>query len=131
MLRTKRRWLVLLVMALAGCSSGGPKRYDLSGKVTFDGKDIPAGIIWFDPDLGEKNDGPQGFVEFRNGVYDTRNKGRGPGGGKYIVRIQGYDGREARELPMGRPLFPEYRIKVDLPGEGHTRNFDVPAAKGR
>jgi len=74
---------------------------------TFDGRPIPAGIIWLDPDLAAKNDGPQGFVEFRDGVFDTRKGGRGHGGGAYVVRIQGYDGTPANEFPMGRPLFPE------------------------
>src|SRR5262249_29746998 len=128
--RAAGRWRLLALAAVLavvpGCS-GGPARHDLSGKVTFDGRPIPAGVSWFGPGPAAENGGAQGGGEFRGGDFDTRKGGRGHSGGAYVVRIQGYDGTPANEFPMGRPLFPEYRTRIELPRETTTRDFDVPA----
>jgi hypothetical protein len=96
--------------------------------VTFDGQLIPAGVIFFDPDVSRGNDGPQGFATITDGHYDTRENGKGAVGGPHRVRIQGFDGKPGAELPLGHPLFPEYTVAVDLPGQAATRDFDVPAS---
>jgi hypothetical protein len=124
--------LVLLRLLVAGCGRSGPPRYELSGTVTYAGKPLPAGVIFFDPDVRQGNDGPQGFAHVQEGRYDTRQTGKGSVGGPHRVRIQGFDGQPGPELPLGQPLFPEYQTDHDLPKENSTRDFEIPAtAKGR
>ena len=65
---------------IVGC--GGPKLYDVSGRVTYDGQLLPAGVIYFDPDVTKQNDGPQGYAVIKNGTYNTSARGgRGVVGG--------------------------------------------------
>ena len=128
------RWICLPILlasvgflAVAGCGSDdGPKRYDLSGTVTFAGKPIPAGSIVFQPDSSAGNSGPQGVAEIRDGQYDTAD-GKGLIGGPHIVRITGFDGVAENEMEVVPPLFAEYQIKSDLPKESGTMDFEVPA----
>ena len=119
--------LVLVGLSLAGCGRSGPPRYELSGTVTYGGQPLPAGVIFFDPDVRQGNDGPQGFAHIQDGRYDTRQKGKGQVGGPHRVRIFGFDGHPGPELPMGKPLFSEYQADHHLPRENSTRDFDVPA----
>lgn len=121
-----RIFLGLLVIALAGCSSKGPVVYHVSGNVTHQGKNIPAGTIYFDPDFSKGNDGTQGFARIKDGRFDTRDGGRGVMPGPHVVRIAGFDGQPKDELPLGTPLFSEYKTPVDLPAENSTQNIDVP-----
>lgn len=115
--------LVALIFAsIVGCERG--HRPEFSGSVTFGGQPIPAGRIYFNPDLAKKNDGPQGWAEIKDGAYDTRKKGLGFRGGPAVVVIQGFAGGADG---FGPPLFQEYKITVDLPSVTSISNFDVPA----
>ncbi len=118
----------LLLLCLTGCNSG-EKLYDVSGTVTFDGKPVPAGNVFFDPDPTRGGTGTQGIAEIVNGKYTTAVNGRGVRGGAYNVRILGYDGRRGNEAPFGQPLFDEYQEKKDLPAANTEVNFDVPKRK--
>jgi hypothetical protein len=124
-------WGLLAAAAIvlpAGC--GGPARYDVSGKVTYDGRPLAAGVIFFDPDVTKKNDGPQGYAIIKNGTYNTSAKnGRPVVGGPYLARIDGFDGQPGRELPLGKPLFTNFQQAVDLPHATSTRDFNIPAQK--
>jgi hypothetical protein len=115
-------------LAVVGCNNG-PKRVDVSGDVTFDGKPLPAGRIFFNPDFTKGNDGPQGYAEIKNGKYNTRTNGKGACGGATVVKIEGYQAG-AGDKPgfVGPKLFNEYETKLDLPLETCNRNFDVPAS---
>ena len=115
----------------AGCFKGGPPEYHLSGSVTFQGKPVPAGQLFFDPDYARGNDGPAGFAYIKDGRYDTRAGGKGVVGGPHTVRIHGADGKPDAELPVGRPLFREYAAKAALPRQDGTHDFDVPASARR
>lgn len=116
-----------MLLSLAGCGSG-PSLYDVSGKVMYGGKPLPAGVIYFDPDVTKNNDGPQGYAVIRNGEYNTAAAGGKPViGGPHIARIEGFDGKPGEELPVGRPLFTDFRQALDLPKAPATQNFDVPA----
>lgn len=115
--------LVLIAAALGGCGHKGEKLYRVSGVVTYSGKPIPKGLIFFDP----QGDGPQGFANIVNGKYDTAEQGRGVRGGAYDVRVNGFDGRKIDDAPFGQGLFPEYTGTKDLPQEDSTYNLDVPA----
>jgi hypothetical protein len=113
----------------AGCG-GGPKLYDVSGAVTYDGKPLPAGVIYFDPDVLKKNDGPQGYALIKDGAYSTADAGgKAVVGGPYLARIEGFDGKPGNELPLGKALFTDFQQAVDLPRAACTRDFDVPVKK--
>jgi len=112
-----------------GCS-GRPKLYDVSGRVTYDGQPLPAGVIYFDPDVMKKNDGPQGYAIIKDGAYSTAAPGgKGVVGGAYLARIEGFDGRPGQELPLGRPLFTDFQQPLDLPRAPSTQDFQVPRRK--
>jgi hypothetical protein len=101
----------------------------VSGTVTYDGKPIPKGLIFFDPDASKGTDGRQGFANIIHGKYDTAENGQGVRGGAYHVRVNGFDGIEANEAPFGQALFPEYTGAADLPKADSTYDLDVPMAE--
>ena len=118
---------VVIAWLTAGCGgSGGPARYDLSGKVSYGGKPVPAGRIVFEPDGAKGNSGPASYAEIHDGRYAAP-RGKGTVGGPHRVRIAGFDGHGAGESPEGAPLFSEYRTTAKLPTQDGTRDFDVPA----
>lgn len=121
----------LLVLSLMGCGSGLNR---MSGKVTFGGKPIPAGKIYFIPDGAKGNSGPSGYADIKDGAYDTSGEGgKGVGKGPMIVAIEGNDPAAPvtdKNIPAGenvvKSLFPRYETSVELNGEA-TKDFDVPA----
>jgi hypothetical protein len=116
-------WSVLVVVAAAGC--GGEERlYHVAGTVTFDGKPVPKGVIFFDP-VGT---GPQGFASIENGRFDTAqpNGGRGVRAGPHAVRVGGYDGKPGNEQPLGNALFPEFTATREFPPADSSYDVDVP-----
>lgn len=124
-----RRFAIGLLAAagllIAGC--GGSKLYEVSGRVTYDGRPLPAGVIYFDPDVTRQNDGPQGYALIKDGAYSTAAQGgRGVAGGPHVVRIEGFDGRPGAELPLGKPLFTDYQERRDLPRARSAQDFNVP-----
>jgi hypothetical protein len=121
--------IALVLIGVTGCGRDGPVRYDVDGTLRFDGRPIPAGLIHFDPDTSQGNDGPQGFAFIKDGRYDTRLNGKGSVGGPHIARISAFDGvNPTDDGPFGRLLFASYSTSVDLPGEDETFDFDVPAS---
>jgi len=112
---------------LAGCGSGA---YSVSGNVTFAGKPIPVGKIYFTPDAAKGNTGPAGYAEIKDGKYSTSAAGgRDVIGGPMVVRITAADGVKIdEERPNGKPLFPPYQVVADLPKSSTTKDFDVPAS---
>jgi hypothetical protein len=126
----RRRWQALATvigcLALVGCT-GQPQSVEVWGDVTFDGKPIPAGRIYFNPDFTKKNDGPQGYAVIHDGKFDTRKGGGSVCGGPTVVVIQGFDGsKDAGSATMGNALFKEFQIAVDLPRESGKWDFQVP-----
>lgn len=117
---------LLAAVATLGCGPGKDKVYNVSGMVTFNSKPIPKGQIFFDPDATKGNTGTQGFATIINGKYTTAEKGQGVRGGAHVVRILGFDGKEANEAPFGQFLFPEYVLNKDLPKADAELNVDVP-----
>ena len=121
----------IAALAVCGCGDRGPRRYHVSGAVTFAGQPVRLGRIVFDPDQSLGNAGPQGFAPIENGRFDTSHKHcKGTVGGPMIVRIDalelldGPDGASA-----GRLLFPTHEERLDLPQADSTRDFVVPAAR--
>ena len=118
--------MLLALCSFLGCQSG-PRIYHVKGTVTYKGQPLPAGVIFFDPDIMKQNDGPQGYAFVKDGVYDTADKGgQGVVGRAYQVRIQGFDGKPGEELPMGRTLFTGFKQAVEFPLQNSTHDFQVP-----
>lgn len=105
-------------LATLGCNQEGPKVYRVSGAITFDGAPVPAGIVIFDPDVKQKNAGPQGTAEIRDGRYDTHWTGRGTVGGPVLVTVGGTT-KEGRALCR-------YDFKADLPRGDSVQDVRVP-----
>jgi hypothetical protein len=105
--------------ALAGCDSGSA-RHDLSGRVSFNGKPVPAGKIYFIPDVRQQNSGPQGYADIKDGFYDTRKSGQRSVSGPVTVRIEGQDGHTA--------LFVGYEVAFELSPDSTTKDFEVPSS---
>lgn len=126
-----RHWLsgLLLTWCLfaTACGSSGNSPSHLSGKVTFNGKPVPAGRVFFLPNAAKGGAGQGGFAEIKDGTYDTRSKGAGTPGGPLIVRIDGFDGKSSPGNPIGQALFLSFEFQVDIPAGGGTKDFDVPA----
>ncbi len=118
-----------LLMLPLGCDRRGHARFDLKGKVSYDGQSVPAGYIVFTPDAG--NTGPGSQADIRGGEYAT-NPRLGTIGGPHVVRIFAFDGKSytppgsKMPLVMGHPLFPPYTVKVDLPKKATVFDFAVP-----
>ena len=126
--RTHCQWLALfaaLPFVLAGCNSER-KQYHVSGKVKFDNGAVPAGAVFFDPDISKGNDGTQGYAEIRDGSFDTSKTGRGITGGAYIVRVRGYIPASGNTPP--KMLFKEYRQSIELPTASSQQEIAVPKA---
>jgi len=126
-----RTCVIALTLALGlgagGCGPSGPPRFQVSGTVTFGGQPVPAGVIYFDPDVTKGHDGPQGYAQIKDGHYDTRQEGKPVTPGPHVVRIQGFDGKSANELPLGQPLFPQAQQNRDMPAADSTQDFSIPA----
>ena len=121
--------LALVFATTGGCWRGERVvRYDVSGKVSFDGAPVQVGTVTFIPAAG--NTGPGGSAAIRDGVYDTSPGRTGPTGGPHYVVITGFDGKTVPglEVQEGTMLFNEYRLEVDLPRQKSVQDFDVPAS---
>ena len=117
---------VTLLVVTAGCQKG-LERYSVKGKVTWQGKPIPAGEVIFEPDPSKSNRGPQARAPIVDGVYETlADKGTVPG--PVVVRIVGNDGKPNKENPKGNFLFSEYTTKAEIPNEDTSLDFEVPAS---
>lgn len=111
---------VLVGCVALGCGDGGPKRYRLSGKATFDGQPIVYGDVLFTPDASKGNQGPQGIANIRDGQFDTSaSGGQGIAGGPTVIRVTGFTGE-------GGKLICEYEWSVDLPRADGTHEIEVP-----
>ncbi len=113
-----------------GCTTD-EQLHDVSGTITHDGKPIPKGLIFFDPDAAKGTTGLQGFANIEGGHFDTALPGKGKGirGGTYSVRILAFDGKEAPESPFGKGLFPEHQFTKEFPSQKQTFDYDVKKGK--
>lgn len=119
--------LAVLGIAFTGC--GGTAGFDVSGKVTFGGKPIPKGKIYFFPDGSKKNTGASGFADIKDGTYNTASPGgQKIIGGPMIVKIEGFDpsakgpetpGDTSGEVTI-KSLFPAYETTADFPKGTNT-----------
>jgi len=118
--------LILVACVLAmGC---GGKATRVWGTVTFAGKPIPRGKIYFTPDQSKSNTGAPGYADIKDGNFDTGAQGgQAAPAGAVIVRIEGFE----EIAPVGdittKPLFFPYETPADLPKGRSSQTFDVPA----
>lgn len=122
-------WLTI-VCSVCGCGSGaagGPERFSVSGKVTFNGQPIPAGTVYLEPDSAKGATGVAGSAAIKSGTYDT-GKQQGVVGGPTVIRVEGFDGKTNPDKPFGDRLFVPHSIEVDLPKSATTKDIDVPAS---
>lgn len=116
-----------LALACSGC--GDSQNLRVSGRVTFNGKPVPTGKIYFSPDASKQNKGPSGFADIKDGSYDTGQKGgRGVAGGPMVVRIEGFEEVPPTGDITTKQLFYPYEESVDLPKSSTTKDFEVPAS---
>ena len=115
----------------SGCGPTGPKTFEVSGAITFDGKPVPAGRIDFFPDFSKGNDGPQGYAIIKDGTFDTRKDGLGHVGGPMVIRIEGFDGKSDNPAFFGTPIFDKHEIKRDLPKDTSVQDLEVPASAAK
>src|SRR6478672_4234893 len=103
--RIRRGILPFVLLFALGC--GGGQGAEVWGEVTFDGKPVPAGRIYFNPDFTKGNDGPQGYAPIKDGKFDTRHEGQAAAGGPTVVVVKGYNGVPKPDDPnwIGDPLF--------------------------
>ncbi|MBA2115569.1 hypothetical protein [Bremerella alba] len=117
---------IMSLVSLTGCGSSNEiERHHLSGKVTFQGKPVPVGMISFEP---SGNGIGGGFAPIRDGEYDTAEDGRGHLGGVSMVRISGFDGIANPSNPDAppNPLFSSVETTVTLPDSTDEMDFSLP-----
>lgn len=123
-----------LCLYAIGCGGGDGNR--LTGNVTFEGKPVPAGKVYFNPDGSKGNTGSSGYADIVDGKYDTGAAGgRGAPTGAVIIIVEGND-------PSGAPvdasseigtkrLFSGYETTADIAAGVATHDIDVPAEAGK
>jgi hypothetical protein len=120
-----------LCLALCGCAGDGLERHQIKGKVTFGGKPVESGAIFFEPTLSAGRIAPTVYLPVRGGAYDTGVKG--PVSGKYRVIVGGIDAASKRVDDDGithtSRLFEDHVFEVDIPPPNNTLDVDVPAAR--
>lgn len=117
-----------VLVAAVGCGrTTGPRRYPITGAVTYAGEPLAAGKISFEPDTDRGNKGPGGYGDIVAGRYRTY-RTMGAVGGPHRVVIEGYSGTGPEQWRKRAPLFPAYVTTVDLPVDGAVVDFAVPAA---
>ncbi|WP_165246353.1 hypothetical protein [Paludisphaera soli] len=113
----------LVVAAVVGCGdSSEPPRLPVSGKVTLDGKPLPAGQLTFVPLDGRT----ASVAEVRDGAFQTDGS-TGPAPGRYQVEIYAVESTgktiPSPDIPGAtieeeRDLVPErYNVKSELTAE--------------
>jgi hypothetical protein len=131
---TGRGWrgpLAILSLVLAGCGGDGLDRHRVRGTVTFEGKPVQFGAIFFEPTASAGKIAPTVYLPVRDGKYDAGNKG--PVAGKYRVVVGGVDKSRERvdddSVTHAAQLFNDYVFEVDIPPPNNTLDVEVPASR--
>ena len=129
----RRVWMCLLAVACAaaaGCGDG-MKRCRVRGTVTFQGKPVESGAIFFEPTASVGKIAPTAYLPIRNGKYDAGENG--PVAGKYRVVVGGMDQSKNKVDDDGithtPQLFKDYVIEVEIPPPNDTLDIEVPASQ--
>ena len=129
-----RGWLgplAILCLVLAGCGGDGLERHRIRGTVTFEGKPVEFGAIFFEPTASVGKIAPTVYLAVRDGKYDAGSKG--PIAGKYRVVVGGMDKSRGRVDDDGithtPQLFNDHVFEVDMPPPNNTLDVEVPASR--
>ena len=111
--------VAVVCLGSTGCGESGPKRYRISGTVTYKGEPVPAGTVMFEPDSSAGNSGAPGSAAIKDGKFDSAEDGAGFIGGPHRITIQAFDGKnpDPEYTPYGNPI-----------GDGdlYVKSFDLP-----
>ncbi|UUO06582.1 hypothetical protein M4951_24970 [Blastopirellula sp. J2-11] len=103
-------------LLLSGCQHEEISRHRISGTVTYHGKPVPAGAIFFEPDASQGNSGAPSYAQIKDGKFDTAADGIGFIGGPHLVTIEAFDGKVTNGYaPQGAPL---------TKGKNYVKKFD-------
>lgn len=120
-------WLAAMTIGCGGSENG----LQVSGKVTFKGNPVPAGMVYIMPDSAKGNSGQSGYAVINNGAYDTAAEGgRGAAAGAVVIAVEGIDPNppaNAEPDVTTTVLFPRYEMKAELAKSPSEQNIDVPA----
>jgi len=124
--RTRILASCLFLVMVASCGKSGPPRFELSGTITYQDKQVPAGSIRFEP-LGPIVNGTTiADADIKDGKYSTR-LDRGIVGGPHRMYVYGFNGiPEPGSGPEGASVFEGYIAEIDLPEATSTFNIIVP-----
>jgi hypothetical protein len=129
--RVGRCSLAIVCLALAGCGGDVLERYGVRGTVTFQGKTVEFGAIFFEPTESAGKIAPTVYLPIRDGKFDATNKG--PSAGKYRVVVGGMDKSKRRVDDDGithtPQLFKDYVFEVEIPPPDNTLDIEVPASQ--
>jgi ABC-type oligopeptide transport system substrate-binding subunit len=106
---------------LVGCGPSQPVRSSFEGKVTYEGKPVTYGMIYFNPDITRGNKGVYGIGEINDGVYQT-NPGYGATPGPMLLTFQIFDAKP----PENHRLANIVDVPVDFSTTA-SRDFDLTA----
>ncbi len=128
----QRRWiaaLLVVVVSFSGCGPRGPQRFQLEGKVTFDGKPVPSGTIRFEPDSTKGNTGPVGYTAIKDGRYTTAMEGsKGSLKGPIVAFLTGGPAPDPKvEFP--KMWFIDYRTTLTVEQKSGVTTFDIDVPK--
>lgn len=129
---------IVLLSCLAGCGSGGPTLYGVSGVVMLDDVEIKQGSITFVPAAG--TEGPSGGAEIVNGAYKIPPE-KGLAAGKYKVEVRSQK-KTGKKIEVGSPTPPgtmmdetveavapkfntESKLETEITGNQESLDFDV------
>lgn len=119
-----------IVMLLGGCSSK-PSLSQLSGKVTFKSKPVPAGWISFTPDVAAGGLGQVKVCQIKDGQYDSAKENEpGLAPGVYLIQIAGFDGVRIPMYGQGKQIFNPIQDKYTVPDGVSTKDFEIPDSAG-
>lgn len=121
-------FFLLLSIVVLGCGRGDVQRQHLRGKVTYQGRPVPAGLILFNPIQTEGKGGSRGGARIVQGTYDTQAKdGLAVPVGKTQVLVTGYSKlAESEESGPAQPLFQGYETSVEVTPETTTFDINIP-----
>jgi hypothetical protein len=115
----KRAFVFAVVCGmLVGCGSQ-PKRVALEGKVTYEGKPVARGTLFFNPDAARGNKGVFGVAEISNGEYHT-NPDYGLTPGPVLVTVQVFDAQD-------HMLANIIDVPADISSEATSQDFHLTA----
>ena len=116
------------LVAIAGCQKKDDGRIDISGNVTWKGQPVPAGQLFFSPDVAKGNSGAQGMTAIKNGRFDTSgDQGRPTILGAVIVTVHAFDGVATPEGGSdGSRLFMPYEMAMEIPADASEIDIVVP-----